>query len=173
MPWLVFASRRTTKMQSVDTKRSYITIPSALAAVLMLGITFPAHAALERVGPVNAAPSVGSFPAWYQDASGLSLEFCDPLNASEVAGGWCLLLPADVPTVPETFPAPFFVEHFYFDANTSMVVPRGGKAFLVLAVEASFAGPAIPAPGQQITFARIRVKYDPAPVAGTYRFIHP
>ncbi|MFL5367433.1 MAG: hypothetical protein ACJ781_18335, partial [Myxococcales bacterium] len=41
MQWLVFASRRTTKMQSVDTKRSFISIPSALAAVLMLGITFP------------------------------------------------------------------------------------------------------------------------------------
>ncbi|MFL5415800.1 MAG: Ig-like domain-containing protein [Myxococcales bacterium] len=160
-------------MQSVDTKRSFISIPSALAAVLMLGITFPAHAALERVGPVNAAPSVGSFPAWYQDASGLSLEFCDPLNASEVAGGWCLLLPADVPTVPETFPAPFFDEHFYFAADGTINLPQGGKALLTLALEAGFAGLGTAAPGQQITFARIRIKYDPVPVAGTYRFIHP
>ncbi|MFL5246648.1 MAG: hypothetical protein ACJ79V_02395, partial [Myxococcales bacterium] len=91
-------------------KRSPISIASASAALLMLGVTFPAHAALERVGPNNPAPSVGGYPAWYQDTSGLSLEFCDPSNASEVSGGWCLLLPADVPNPPESFPGTFFDE---------------------------------------------------------------
>src|SRR3954462_11838438 len=101
-------------------KRSHISIASASAALLMLGVTFPAHAALERVGPKNPAPSAGGYPAWYQDTSGLSLEFCDPSNTSEVSGGWCLLLPADVPTVPVSFPAPFFNEHFSFAGDANM-----------------------------------------------------
>ncbi|MFL5413891.1 MAG: hypothetical protein ACJ79D_21200, partial [Myxococcales bacterium] len=87
---------------------------SLIGSLFMLSITFPAHAALQRVGPVSNAPSIGGFPTWYQDKGGLALEFCDPMNQSEVAGGWCLLLPPDVPTVPETFPTPFFDEHFYF-----------------------------------------------------------
>jgi len=159
-------------MQSTGLKQLCKTILPA-AALLVLGITFPAHAALERVGPANTAPSVGGFPAWYQDSTGLSLEFCDPTNASEVSGGWCLLLPADVPTVPEVFPTSFFGEHFYFAGDSSLTPATGGKALLRVSLEAAFAGAGAAAPGQQITFARIRVKLDPVPKTGTYRFIHP
>src|SRR3954451_17535619 len=154
-------------------KRSPISIASASAALLMLGVTFPAHAALERVGPNNPAPSVGGYPAWYQDTSGLSLEFCDPSNASEVSGGWCLLLPADVPNPPESFPGNFFDEHFYFAGDANLKPGNGGKALLRVSLEGAFAGAGAVAPGQQITFTRIRVKLDPAPATGTYRFIHP
>jgi hypothetical protein len=129
------------------------------------------YGALERVGPVNPAPAVGSFPAWYQDRTGLTLEFCDPRNQAEVDGGWCLLLPGDV-TIPEVFPTNFFDEHFYFAADATINTATGGKALLVLALESAFAvGPAIP--GDQIVFARIRVRLNNAPVSGNYRFIHP
>jgi hypothetical protein len=130
-----------------------------------------AQAALERVGPQNPAPSVGNFPAWYQDQTGLTLEFCDPINQAEVDGGWCLLLPGDV-NIPEVFPTNFFDEHFYFAAGANLTANVGNKATLVLAVESAFAtGPA--AVGDQITFGRIRVRLNTAPVTGTYRFIHP
>src|SRR4051812_2063450 len=160
-------------MQSMELKQFCKTILPASAALLLLGITFPARAALERVGPANAAPSVGGFPAWYQDSSGLSIEFCDPQNASEVAGGWCLLLAGDVPTVPEVFPTSFFDEHFYFDASTTLTPATGGKALLTMALEGAFAGTGAVAPGQQITFTRIRVNLNPVPKTGTYRFVHP
>ena len=56
-----------------------------VAASIALALSSTAsQAVLERVGPINAAPGVGSFPAWYQDTTGLALEFCDPKNAAEV-----------------------------------------------------------------------------------------
>lgn len=130
------------------------------------------QAVLERVGPVGVAPNIGGFPEWYQDTTGLALEFCDPKNASELAGSWCLLLPGDVPAVPEVFPGAFGDEHFYWAAGASAPRADGGKALLTLATEAAFAvGSA--RPGDQVTFARIRVSISPVPFTGTYRIIHP
>ena len=144
----------------------------AVALALALATSsFSAHAVLERAGPVNADPGVGSFPAWYQDTTGLGLEFCAPGNQAEVDGGWCLLLPGDV-VAPETFPTNFFDEHFYFAASVGLDLASGGKAGLVMAEEAAFAAGAAAA-GDQITFSRIRVTLNPVPASGTYRFIHP
>ncbi len=145
-----------------------------ILAVLLLSYSESA-AFLHRVGPLNPAPTVGNFPAWYQDNTGLTLEFCDPSTASEVAGGWCLLLPGDV-TIPEVFPTNFFDEHFYYDAGADPVAETPGsplnRAVLIMALEAAFGGgPALP--GDQIVFARIRVDFRDAPVSGTYRFLHP
>ncbi len=144
----------------------------AVALAFALGTTsFSANAVLERVGPTNLAPSVGGFPSWYQDTSGLTLEFCNPKNQAEVDGGWCLLLPGDV-NVPEVFPTNFFDEHFYYAADAVASTANGAKALLVMAVESAFAvGPAIA--GDQITFSRIRVVLNPVPATGTYRIIHP
>ena len=145
----------------------------AVALALALATSsFSAHAVLERVGPVSSAPTVGGFPSWYQDTTGLTAEFCSP-NAAELAGGWCLLLPGDLTATPEVFPTNFFDEHFYF-ASVAQIGTRqaGGKALLVIAEEAAFAvGPVIA--GDQITFSRIRVVLNPVPLSGTYRFIHP
>ncbi|MDO8991281.1 MAG: Ig-like domain-containing protein [Sideroxyarcus sp.] len=147
-------------------------LKSVLAAVIMATTGMSAHAALERVGPTSVAPAIGGFPAWYQDTSGLTLEFCDPKNALEVSGGWCLVLPADVPVAPEVFPTSFFDEHFYYAADATMTTPAGANILLVSALESAFAtGPA--QPGDQVTFTRIRLRMTPVPVTGTYRFIHP
>jgi len=148
----------------------------AHAVALALALTassFSAHAVLERAGPVSIAPSVGGFPAWYQDTTGVALEFCAPQNDSEVTGGWCLLLPGTVGVVPETFPTNFFIEHFYFAGTATMIHRGGAHSLLVMAEEASFANGTTVRPGDQTTFARIRVKLAPVPVTGTYRFIHP
>lgn len=146
----------------------------AVAVLVVFAAAIPtAHAVLQQVGPVNNAPSVGGYPAWYQDTTGLALEFCDPKNQAEVDGGWCLLLPADVPVVPEVFPTNFADEHFYYAADASITPPGNPalRALLVLAVEAAFAGPV--EPSGLMVFSRIRVRLDPVPVDGTYRFIHP
>lgn len=144
---------------------------TVLATLLACG-TGSAHAVLERVGPVSSDPAIGGYPLWYQDTTGIVLEFCDPRNQAEVAGGWCLLAPGEPPTVPEVFPDQFFEEHFYFAAETELNTPGGSRIRLVLALEAAFAAEQ-PIPGDQIVFSRIRVRMDDVPVTGTYRFIHP
>jgi len=139
-----------------------------------------AAAFLHRVGPLNTAPSVGNFPAWYQDNTGITLEFCDPKNDAELDGGWCLLTRNNVPpgaagvlSVPEVFPTNFFDEHFWYaaDAIPASANPTITKAILVIAVESAFA--ASVAPGGQIAFSRIRIRLEDVPTTGTYRFIHP
>jgi hypothetical protein len=142
--------------------------------LLLVAAVPAAYAVLQQAGPVNNAPSLGGFPTWYQDTTGLTLEFCDPRNQAEVDGGWCLLLPGDPPAVPEVFPGLFFDEHFWFAADATIAPPGNPNlvALLVLATEAAFGG-GTAAPGDQITFNRIRVRLDPVPMTGTYRFIHP
>jgi hypothetical protein len=142
------------------------------AAVLLSLATLPAFAVLERAGPVNNSPTVGGFPAWYQDKTGVATEFCDPQTQAELDGGWCLLLPGDA-NIPESFPTNFFDEHFYYAAdNTLLDAATGFRARLVIAMESAFAnGPAVP--GDQITFGRLRVQTTGLPFDGNYRFITP
>jgi len=151
------------------------TILLSLAIMVLFSAAVPtAYAVLERVGPVNNAPSVGGFPSWYQDTTGLTLEFCDPKNAAEVQGGWCLLLPADVPAPPEVFPTEFFDEHFYYSVSADFPdFPRTTiKKFLwEAAVESAFAADVVQ--GGQMAFSRIRVRLEPLPKDGTYKFFHP
>ena len=142
---------------------------TTLAVSLSAALLAPsAHAVLERVGPTVQA---NGYPAWYQDTTGLSLEFCSPLNQGELDGGYCLLLPGDAPSVPEIFPGSFFDEHFYWAAGALMTSAANAKAGITLALEGAFAGPVVA--GGQMTFTRIRVLLNPVPVSGTYRFIHP
>jgi hypothetical protein len=146
------------------------TFKKTALAVALATASLSSHAVLERVGPVSLAPSVGGFPSWYQDTTGLALEFCDPKNQAEVDGGWCLLLPGDV-VAPEVFPTNFFDEHFWYAADAGITTASGSRALLVLATEAAFG--ANVTPGGQISFSRIRVVLSPVPVTGTYRIIHP
>jgi hypothetical protein len=148
-------------------------LQATAVAVVLASSALPAHAVLERVGPPSAVTSIGGFPIWYQDTTGLALEFCNPQNLTEVAGGWCLLLPANVTVAPEVFPTNFFDEHFYFAASSApLTLSNGSKALLIMAEEAAFAT-GNPVPGAQITFSRIRISIGPIPATGTYRIIHP
>jgi hypothetical protein len=143
---------------------------SVALALALAASSFSAQAVLERAGPVSIT---NGFPTWYQDTTGLALEFCSPKNLSELNGGWCLLLPPDITVVPEAFPSNFFDEHFYFAAGAGIGTRQaGGKANLVIGMEGAFVpGPVVA--GDQVAFARIRVVLNPVPLDGTYRFIHP
>src|SRR4051812_11776316 len=81
---------------------------------------------LQRVGPVANGPGGNGYPTWYQDKTGLTLDFCSPTSDAELTGGWCVLLPGDLTTTPESFPNNFFDEHFYFLANANGTTPNGG-----------------------------------------------
>src|SRR5438067_1895588 len=157
-------------MQSSISKRFSTTIAGATVALSALAVTSPAHAALERTGPVSNAPAIGGFPTWYQDRTGLALEFCNPSTQSELEGGWCLLAVGDT-VVPEIFPTTYADEHFYYAADAALTPATGGKALFRGAVEAAFVTAV--QPGDQMVFSRIRVRMTVVPMTGTYRFSHP
>jgi hypothetical protein len=124
---------------------------------------------LERVGPVNSA---NGYPSWYQDKTGITLEFCSPTNAAELQGGWCVLLAGDT-VAPENIDiaGQFSDEHFYFLAGANGTTTSGGKAKLVLGLEGAFGGGPV-LKGDQVVFARIRAVVTSLP-AGDYKVYHP
>src|SRR4051812_33223152 len=156
-------------MQSSNSNRFSTILARASVVLSVLALTSPAHAALERSGPVSNAPTIGGYPVWYQDTTGMALDMCAP-NQAELDGGWCLLGVGDT-TVPEVFPTAFADEHFYYAADAALTTAQGSKALVRLAVEAAFATAV--QPGDQMVFSRIRVKLVDVPATGNYRFIHP
>ena len=154
------------------------------AMLLAIAIWQPAHAVLQRAGPVDARHG---FPAWYQDANGLALEFCSPTNLADLNAGLCAILPAAPPaglfTVPEVFPDNFSLEHFYYlldsaltsaglDKKTGLPVAGAGRFVFVNGIEASFNTPT-PQSGQQVSFNRWRVRVDNVACSGSYTFYTP
>jgi hypothetical protein len=123
---------------------------------------------LARVGPVSG---VHGFPLWYRDAGGVRLELgLDRADPNLPAIG-------DPPPAPVPgFPADFPDEAFYFLAEARMTTgggPAPGRARLVLALEAAFGGTGEVAAGQQMVFARIRVRIDDAVPGASYTVTHP
>ena len=166
------------KIRNCSPRFSHFSALLSISLAVLILFAGEAAAFLHRAGPINPAPSVGNYPAWYQDITGLTLEFCDPKNDAELDGGFCLLArdavgAPGVLSVPETFPTNFVDEHFWYAADAIPVStnPLVKRAILVLAVEAAFGADVTP--GGQIAFSRIRIRLDDVPVTGTYRFIHP
>lgn len=142
-------------------------------------LPFPNPSGFHRAGPLN--PNY-QFPEWYQDKSGVALEFGTPLTSTELAGGWVLLLPTDT-IAPETYvypraiPSTFFDEHFYWHCavvDTAVPVPltvdpAGVTRILIeFSLEAAFASGPLEEPGSQIVFTRERIFLVSAPYSGTY-----
>ena len=122
-----------------------------------------AHALLSAAGPVDP---VNGFPTWYQDGTGVTLEQCNFSAASPD--------PNCIPAGPAVVPIPGidFREAFWWTATAQ--APDLGNvsgALLVIGLEAAFAT-GEPVAGQQIVFARIRVRADVF-VAGVYTVTHP
>ncbi len=156
----------------------------ALAGVAVSMFAAPALAALQRSGPVDASHG---FPQWYQDANGLTLEFCSPTTLADLNAGLCAILPGPPPdglsALPEAFPANFSLEHFYYllssvsttaglDKKTGLPASGAGRFVFVNGVEATFNTPT-PEVGQQITFNRWRVRVDNLACSGSYTFYTP
>lgn len=125
---------------------------------------------LTKVGPLS--PSTG-YPLWYKDAGGtrleLSLSTADPFTpAVGDPGPFVSTRPGAPATMPE--------EAFYFLAEARMVTGGGvrtGRARVVLGLEAAWGGTGSVADGQQVVFARLRVRVDRGVPFGLYRFTHP
>lgn len=127
---------------------------------------------LKRVGPVD--PYLG-FPYWYEDTTGLKLGLCkDP--------GMCFF-GAD-PLRPVTFPQTveqavagdfnFPDEAFYYAIENLEIAPLPARARVLyhVAIEAAFASGDV-MPGQQVVFARLRIRLRDMVPEATYTIRHP
>lgn len=125
---------------------------------------------LAAVGPLN--PSTG-FPLWYKDAAGIRLE--QSLSTADLntpAVGDPQPFVSTRPGAPATLPE----ESFYWLAEARMATRGGarrGRSRVVLALEATFAGTGAVADGQQIVFARIRIRIDDGVPGGSYVVTYP
>ena len=168
-----------------------------LGAVLASGLTAlpPAVAALPAGGPVLSQAAVAGmvpaalpagpagvgpidptngYPYWYADggdeAKGLEpvrLELC-------LDGSVCPVIGIDYdPTQPLVIPGNFPEESFWWSAETSLTMPGGASARLIMAQEAAFSGVGDVAQGQQNGFARLRIRLDDGVPNQRYTFTHP
>jgi hypothetical protein len=127
---------------------------------------------LKRVGPLD--PTLG-FPAWYEDTSGLKLGVCkDP--------GRCFFR-AD-PLRPVSFPQTeaqvlagdfnFPDEMFYYAIENLEIAPLPARARVLyhVAIEGAFASGDVQL-GQQVVFARLRIRLRDLVPESTYTIRHP
>ena len=169
--------------------RKYKYICLVFAVLLLVGVTQPAQAVLNAVGPTSPA---NGYPLWYQDGAPnlLSLDLCLATTVSPAPPGpagaffMCNLLADGLGYDPAVNPVPVFptnwpLETFYYSADAKITVPSGGGggrttvATYRASVEASFLL-GTKTPGQQITFSQFRYKIDvPANGGGTYTVTHP
>ncbi|MFF2031583.1 hypothetical protein [Arthrobacter sp. NPDC058192] len=136
---------------------------SSAAAATQVTVKNPGK--LTAVGPVNTAHG---FPSWYEDSTKTRVELC--LDAENPL---CGFLPGDVPdeTTPISFPDNFPDEAFYMLAGAELDLPNGGRAVLVLGLEAAFANSVTE--GDQVVFGRQRIVVKGGPANTTLEFKHP
>lgn len=156
---------------------------SSAAIVLVVATSQSSQAALFDLDPGPYLPGNASFAAWYQDTHGRALELClskalssrVPSVPGDVPSYMCSLLPSPGvydDTQPLVFPSNFPDEAFWFTGDAAIVDANTGVDLLyVSALEAAFSG-GLPAEGEQISFARIRIRVD-LPTPGTYTVTHP
>jgi hypothetical protein len=142
-----------------------LTATSLSSAVAATQVTLKNPGNLTAVGPVNTEYG---FPSWYEDSTKTRVELClDALNPL------CGFLPGDVPdeNAPISFPGNFPDEAFYMLAGSDLDLPGGGKAVLVLGLEAAFANTVTE--GDQVVFGRQRIVVKGGPANTTLEFKHP
>lgn len=151
------------------TKIKLLPLLAAIVCLSLVAAPVPARAELAAVGPLDPA---NGFPLWYQDQAGTTLELCLD-TVSSAAGPLCLLAQPN-PNAPISFPDNFGAEAFWWSATSTGNLPNGGDALLDMAIEAAFSLGETPAAGDQISFARVRIRVDTNNGAsGTYRVTHP
>jgi len=155
-------------------------IRRALTVGAALGLAATAVAAanatvLDQVGQrqgslVSFGPLMDNgFPTSYKDSHAVRLEACigaeDPLCGTPAGDTYD-------PELPVSFPDNFPDEFFYQLANAVVPVPGNGDLLVESNIEGAFAAGA-PAPGDQMVFARIRIRDKNVPDGTTWRITHP
>ncbi|MFQ5592473.1 MAG: hypothetical protein ACE5HE_15050, partial [Phycisphaerae bacterium] len=115
----------------------------------------------------GAVDPLTGFPQYYTDAAGVTLGLCLDV-------GSCIdpLLDLPDPNLPLSFPDNFPEEAFWHLADALMRLPSGGQARLSLALEAAFNNGPV-AVGDQISFARIRIRAPGLTPGAVYTVTHP
>lgn len=167
------------------TRRAKLVVLGAVGAmVLPVGLaaavsTLTGTSQLDRVGAVSAD---NGFPTWYKDkTSATDVRLAGCLDGSDAN---CALA-ADShydPAQPTVFPTSptddtyNFPEEFFYWSGTSVTpvsaVEGGGTATLVMALEGAFAAGPVK-PGDQVVFARIRVKMTNVTDGNKYLVTYP
>ncbi len=138
---------------------------TAVYLTLFMSVIAPsAEAALTDKGILHP---VNRFPTWFSDANGVTLQLC--LDGDGVTG-LCIFDPV-IPGNPTSVATGFGAEAFWWLANATINMNGGGRAILVLALEAAY-GQGDPAPNDQFAFGRVRIRVD-IPVDGEYKIWHP
>ncbi|WP_285249839.1 hypothetical protein [Pseudarthrobacter sp. fls2-241-R2A-168] len=142
-----------------------LTAAGLSSAVAATQVTVKNPGQLTAVGPVNTEYG---FPSWYEDSTKTRVELC--LDAENPL---CGFLPGDVPdeTAPISFPDNFPDEAFYMLAGSELDLPGGGRAVLVLGLEAAFANTVTA--GDQVVFGRQRIVVKGGPANAALEFKHP
>lgn len=157
---------------------------SKTATLLLCGIAAgsSAQAALYAVDPGPYTNATAGFAAWYQDTHGRALDLClSKAVSSRVAGApgapsyMCTLTPEPGvfdDTQPLVFPTNFPSEAFWFTGDAFIQdATTGIDLTYTSALEATY-NVGLPVAGDQISFARIRIRVDVA-TPGTYTITHP
>jgi len=138
-------------------------------SIPVTGIGALPGAVFASAGPIDLR--IG-FPAFYQDTAGLKLQLCydDPVRCPTTADN-----PALPPRVADA-DSNFIDESFYWmaDSQNQRVGPGlGGRARLVMALEAAFltAGPLLP--GDQLVFGRVRIRLQKMTANASYTVTYP
>ena len=139
-------------------------IGTVLAILLNALSILPATSALTNKGLIHP---VNHFPTWFSDANGITLQLC--LDGDGVTG-LCFFDPV-IPGNPTSAATGFGAEAFWWSADAALDLAGGGRAILVLALEAAY-GAGDPAPNDQFAFGRIRLRVD-IPADGEYKIRHP
>jgi len=128
---------------------------------------FVAHGSLD---PVIAA---NGFPTSVTDINGVSLDLPVPPYGDGINPPTLIFDPI-IPNNSLSAASGFGAEAFFYLAESTIGLANGGKALLVLGIEAAYgAGDPDPlSPPDQFLFARVRVRFD-ANLAGTYTVTHP
>ncbi|MBT1070977.1 FG-GAP-like repeat-containing protein [Pelotalea chapellei] len=134
---------------------------NAQAALLDVGPTVP-----EVIG--STEPNLGhGFPLWYRDTNRVPLQLC-----TDRLSGFCLTAEPN-PAAPLSFPNNLGDELFYWVGDAAITtIPNAKRALLVQAIESAFSTGNVVS-GAQVTFARIRIRFDPLPEAGIYTVTTP
>lgn len=148
-----------------------------LMAVLGLAWSVAPAAAQFQLAGMGEPINPHGFPSYYEDTTGLALEPCLPPPAGYAVqgGGDGTADNAGMCVYDDlAFDSDLIVngEIFYWYATSRIILDGGGRAELTLGIEGTFGGAEEVIDGQQITFARTRVRVD-TPFAGTYTVTHP
>jgi hypothetical protein len=152
---------RTTKLVILAALLGLVLAPAASAQLLV------PHGSLGPVNPLNG------FPTYVTDINNVSLDLPTPPYGDGVTAPTMIYDPV-IALNDLSIASGFGAEAFFYLAESTVDLANGGKALLVLGIEAAYgAGEPDPtSPPDQFLFARVRVRFDAA-AAGTYTVTHP